>query len=485
MRAVQLTDRRVPAGIAPLRATLVVGLGSVATVGLSVIAAKAYALLIGPSGVGLLALMQSVLNIAATAATLGLVLSTIRATASAATLGGRSRAHGVEAAALLLAALGGGAGALLLLLLRDPIAQGLLGSSDRGGDVALIAVSVFLSVVGSVQVAVLSGLHRVVSVVAVNIGTSLAAAAVGVWIVATLGTNGIAPALAVTAAVQLVLSRLALGLSWRRIYGGLRLSADAGELIRQGIPVAASQLASYGAQMLVPVLVLFVLGTAEVGYYRAAATVSIGYLTFFLAALAQDFYPRISGTTHPDEIAGLIERRMRMIVGLGLPLIVGMLAAAPLLVELLYSEAFAPGARVLEWQLVGDMFRLPAWVLSFVLLARRNSAAYLGVEAVGGFFLLAGTFIGLLLVQLPGSGIGYAASQVVYYAAVWAIVRRQVPTTPGRLQIGVIAVAAICSAILIIDADAGVERVALGAGAVLLALTAWPRIYRLHRASEL
>ena len=68
-------------------------------------------------------------------------------------------------------------------------------------------------------------------------------------------------------------------------------------LIQSGAPFALSQVVGAGVQLLVPVIVLYLLDAAAVGYYRAAFTVSVGYLAFLLNALAQDYYPRVAAAS--------------------------------------------------------------------------------------------------------------------------------------------------------------------------------------------
>jgi antigen flippase len=455
------------------------------TLALSVVAAKAYALLLGPGGVGLLALMQSLVNLGVMVASGGLVMSTISATAYAVGRGDRQLEHAVERAVLLIGLTGGATGALLLIAFRQPLAEAFLGSPNRTGEVVVLAAALLLSVVSAFQVALLTGRHRIRAVTAVNIGTSLAAAGIGVAIVAVFGEAALAPAILVTAGFQLGLSRLALaGVPPTPQRASTGVASAARDLLRAGLPVTASQLASSGAQLVVPVLVLAMLGTVEVGYYRAAAAVSISYLTFFLAMLAQDYLPRVSGAADPAAVAELVERRMRLVVGLGMPIILGLLAAGPLLMDLLYSAAFAPAFAVLKWQLVGDLVRLPAWVLAFAVLARGRSSAYFSAELVSGLTLLGGSLLGLALIGLVGSGVGYAASQLIYYGVVWLLVRRTVPTIPGRLQAAVLVAAALSTVILMAQLG-GAERVVFALAAVAAAAAAWPRLYRLHGAGEL
>ncbi len=455
------------------------------TLALSVIAAKALALLIGANGVGLLALMQSLLNLGVILASVGLGTSVIRATASAASHG-KGGPSSVERAGLLVGLGGGAIGAAGLVVFREPIAVLLLGSVEQSFVPVVLAPALLLTVAGGVQIAVLTGLHRIRTVAGINIGTSVAAAALGVSLVAIFGGAGLAPALLVTAAVQITLSRIALsrGHALPR-ESGSNVIPEAAHLFWIGLPIQGSQLAGIGAQLLIPIVVLNMLSTLDVGHYRAASAISIGYLTVFLSMMMQDYLPRVSAASSPLKLATLVERRMRLVMGLGIPVILMILATGPFLMELLYSPEFVPAYEVLKWQLIGDLVRLPAWVLVFGLLARGRGFSYFSAELIGGSTLIAGTIIAVEALGLAGAGIGYAMSQAIYYVGVWLLVRPHVPTGPGRLQIVTLAIAAASSLLLASGLDPIVTSVWFGLAAIASGAVAWPRLYALHRGGEL
>jgi antigen flippase len=471
-----------------LRATAVVGIGSVVTLGLSVVTMKVYALLIGPDGVGLLALMQSVVNIGAIVASLGIATSVIGILAAALGAGDRRLAAVIERGAVRLGLLGSLAAAVILVFAREPLAEITLGSRDRGLDVIFLAAAMMFSVAAFIQIGLLIGRHRIREVTAIGIGTGIAATGLGILLVSMFGSAGLAPILLITALVQFGLARVARArpsdVGSAQGESG-RFLPVARNLLRLGVPIAGSQLAGAGAAFLVPLIVLQSVGQTQVGLYRAAAAISVGYLTFFLSALTQDYLPRISAASDPAALGVLVERRMRLVLGLGLPVIVGLLAVGPWLIEFLYSSDFEGAFGVLQWQLIGDLLRLPAWVLAFVLLARRTGVTYLGIEVIGGVSLLLATLVGLAALGLPGAGIGYAASQALYFAVVWLMVRRHVPTTPGRLQAVVIAVAAGCALLLVAEVPALPRLVVLGTASLVLGGVGWPRLFRLHAAGEL
>jgi PST family polysaccharide transporter len=471
--------------LTPLRATAVVGLGSVVALALSVVTAKVYALLVGPMGIGLLALMQSVLVVGVMIASGGLATSAVRAIAAVAESHLRAL---TERATILVGLIGGSAGAVILIALREPFAGAVLGSESHSGMVVLVAFALMLSTVAAVQVALLTGLHRVHAVVLVNLGTSLGAAIVGVGLVAWLGETGLAPALLATAGIQFVLSRAVLRRATeahRVAERVVRVNTRARELVVGGMPVAVGQLAGSGSVFLVPVIVLQLLTTTDVGYYRAAAAISVGYLTFFLATLSQDYLPRLSLTSDRDELRELVERRMRLLMSLGIPIIMALLAAAPWVIHILYTSQFAPASDVLRWQLVGDLLRLPAWVLVYVLLARERPGPYVAAEVVGGVALMLVTFLCLSYFGLVGAGVGYAIAQLIYLGVTLTMVWRLVGAAPGRLQAVTLGTAMASTVILLVPmADMG-RSVIFGMSALAFAAIAWPRVYALHREGAL
>ncbi len=458
------------------------------TVGLSVVTAKAYAVILGPAGVGLYGLMLSVLNLGVIVVSVGMGVSVVQATAAAVAAKDWSLVHAVRRTARILAVIGGAVGGVLLIGLREPIAKLVLGDATKDGDVVILAGALLLTVAAGAQLALLTGLHRVKAVTLVNVASALVSAGAGVALVALVGIAALAPALLLTAAVQAALS-VAVNRRSREAgipspRGTTAIPGVVGTLVRRGARIAASQLVSTGVQLGVPVMVLQMLGTQEVGYYRAAATISVGYLTFFLASLTQDYLPRIAGASDSGAMILLIDRRMRLVMSLGLPIILGLLALGPLAIQLLYSSAFAPALDVLQWQLVGDIVRLPAWVLAFVLLTG-DGGPYFRAELTGGIALALGSILGLATLGLTGAGVGYAAAQVAYYAVLWMLVRRRLPLRPGRLQMGLLLTSALCAAVLLLDVATVPRLVIFGTATLALAAYAWPRAYLLQRRGEL
>lgn len=467
----------------PLTATMVIGAGSVVTVALSVLTAKALAVLLGPSGLGAIGLMQALVSIAAIVASMGV------GTVAVAKIGAEPQAsRRWERGAVMTAWTGGIAAGLLLLVLREPLAVVVFNNAGMSGTVAILAPAVAATSASAAEVAILAGHRRVSSIVSTNVGAYAVAAVSAVGLAVVFGAAGLAPAVLATAIAQLALAsvlRRRISAERRTVITGPMIRRAAATLVRGGVPIAASQLVGLGAQLAVPILVVHVLSAEDVGQYRAAAAISLGYLTFFVGTLVHDYLARAAAITDRDGLAELIDRRMRLMAGIAIPTLLGLLALRQILVELLYTAEFTPAVPVLEWIVVGDLVRLPGSVLAVTLLSQGRGASYLVVELVLGGSLLLGTSVGLTVLGLEGAGIAYLIACALYFAVAWVLVRRTAPLAPGRVQVAFTGTAALAIGVLFADIPQSVETALVAGAAALLALVAWPRLLRLHRMGAL
>ena len=473
--------------ISPLRATGIIATGTAVSLLVSVLTSKALALLVGPTGVGIYGLMQSVLGVAGIVFGLGLATALVRSTASALASTRLDQVASLRTTAWQLGLVMALVMTLLGFAARNWVAGTILNNEALAGAVPVLGLAAGLMLLWSIETGALNGHHEISVLTQATVASSLLGGVAIAVAVALSGVDGIAVGLLGAAGAGLAASTILAGRAigsppLLKASGALRAAR---ELLALGIPYALSQLAGTGAQLVLPVLVLYLLNAEAVGYYRAAVTISVGYLAFALNALAQDYYPRVAAAP-TEELRGLIERRTRLVLALGVPVILVMLAVAPVAVALLYSGAFEPAARILQWQLIGDLLKLPAWAMAFAILARGRARAFFGVELVGGATLAVAVVVGINMIGLEGVGIGYLAAYATYYAVVWVVARTVAPIVPGRLQIAVVVLAATLVLLDLLSRDAPVLRAALLiVGAVAVAAVAWPRLWRLHLRGEL
>jgi PST family polysaccharide transporter len=467
-----------------LSATSILGGASVVTLMLSLIRTKVFALLLGPSGIGLLGLVNNLMTSGSLLTGMGVGTSSVRLLSEAWARGdqqsiGRSRTVLLSVTVVLaLLAIG------IFWLLQRPIGLHLLGDVSRVPLVVWVGVGVGLSLLAGVQIAILNSLRLVAEFARVQVASALLATLVGVGAIWTWGADALLVfVLAVPLSSLLVASWFVSRLDIPLVPVGAReVAAEGARLARLGILFMVAQLVISGGLLAVRARIEWQLDTEALGIFEAAWLLSSVYLGAVLTAMTTDYYPRLSGLTHDDAAtAALVNDQTRVALWLCAPACVALIGLAPVAVHVLFSSKFAGTAEILRWQVIGDIMKVMAWPLGFVLLARNDGRHYLVLETTAILALVSTVWLLLPKLGLVATGLGVLVMYCVYLPLGRAFVRRHVDFDWDR---GVKGDAAVSLAAAVATALAATYHpVAGGAlGLVLggaLAWRSWGRLQKL------
>jgi PST family polysaccharide transporter len=172
-----------------IRAMLVIGSAQVVNIGLSILRMKVLAVLLGPSGVGLLSIYNNLQVMVSNAAGLGMKSSGVRQLAIAK---GEEQALSRVRRVLLAAHLVQGVLAMLgVWLLQEQISVWLLGNTTYALEIALLGIAILLTLLMSAQTALLQGLRRIGDLGRVTVLGALGGTVVGLAAVWGYGQVGL------------------------------------------------------------------------------------------------------------------------------------------------------------------------------------------------------------------------------------------------------------------------------------------------------
>lgn len=430
------------------RATAILSGSSATSILVSLVSTKVLASVLRPAGYGYYGLLQSFVTVVSIAAGMGMASGIVRQGAASAQAADHAAMAKIRAGAWLLAMVLGALTMAILAWLRHPLSRWALGGEEHTAALLLMGIAIWLSIALNVQIGILNAWHRVEALAVYGVVNSLLTAAISIVCVLLWGVRGTVPAVVGGAVASWAASRWFL---WRNLeraparisWGDAVRSARA--LLSFGIPFTASCTVGSGVQLALPMIVLHLLNTEAVAYYKAAAAISVGYLGFLVTAMGQDYYPRLSAVRNePARMVVLIHEQYRLVMLLAAPMILATLALVPYIVPIVYSRRFQPSTDILEWQLIGDLLKFSSWTMSFALLARSKPQVYFCTESIGGVLSLTTAWLGVRWFGLPGLGIGFLATYAGYYLAVRTILRREVPIreTAGNLKLMGMAVTA-------------------------------------------
>ncbi len=424
-----------------LRSSSIMGATSVASIVISLARMKIVAILLGPAGVGLLGLLQNLMQAGAGVAAMGLGTVAVRQVAKA---HGDGRTEEVVIArravlrgTLILAPLGAAA----VFLLREPIARLVLADAGQTANVGWLAVGVALTVACGSQGALLNGMRRIGDLARLQIASALVSSALGVGALLLWGGAGLIWFVLAAPLASFVLGRHFLAHSgavqapptpWRQIVAQWRI------MLPLGTAFMIAALVGDGSLLVARSLVQRELGAENLGYFQAAWAIGMTYLGLVLGAMGTEYYPRLSACINdPSAACRLVNEQTEVALLLAAPAVIALLALSPWVVRLLYTNEFVPAVDILRWQLLGDVLKVMSWPLGFVIVAAGAGRTFILSESIGPAVYIAGVALGLALVGVVATGIAFLAMYavylpVVYWVARWRIGFRWAPSVAAH-----------------------------------------------------
>lgn len=471
-----------------LKSSSIIGGASVLNILIGLLRYKVAALLLGPAGIGAIGLLTNIVATAGVIAGLGLATVGTRQIAEAAGEDDRARlavARRALAWGTAILALIGGIG---LWLLRAEVSGWVAGGAIGARDMAWLACATALTVGGGSQTALLNGLRRVGDLAIVSVASGALATVVGIACLWAFGAEGILGFVVATPAAAFVIGHLLV----RRLP---RVEAPAPALAalwpqwramaRIGASFMLASLVGTVAQLFVRSYLQHHAGAETLGFFQASWLISMNYMTFVLAAMGADYYPRLTAVIRDHAQANaIVNQQTEVALLLGAPVLIAMVGLAPFLVHLLYAASFAPAAGVLRLQTIGDALKIVSWPLGFVILASGRGMLFLLSEAMAMAVFCAVTVVLLPRLGVAATGVAFIALYAAYLPWVhWQARRytgfRWTGDNAGALA-AIVAVLAVVAALGHWSAWAGALT-----GCMAAAAAAWRSAERLSRMSGL
>ncbi|MEY4085965.1 MAG: hypothetical protein RLZZ405_153 [Verrucomicrobiota bacterium] len=395
-----------------LRSSALMGGAQVVVLAAGFVRAKAIALLLGASGVGLIGILGAFSGNIAALAGWGLGTAGVRLIAGAPDEARRAKVAAVRRMGWVLS----GLGLLLALLTCWPVGAWTFDSSRFTLEMAIVALAVPCVIASTAWSAVLQASGNIASLAKVQVAGALAGLLVGLPAIYLWGTVGVAGSVFLAAAVPaFVLWRAA------RSQGPAAPPSvdpdDLRQLVRLGGALMLvgwlAQLAAYGTRL----IIVRHAGLDAAGYYQAAFAIAGALPGFVFAAMGTDFFPRVAAAKDEAEAADISDRQIQAGLLLALPFLVGTLTLDRLCVGLLYAEGFEQALPLLPWMVWGVFFRLLAWPQGYCLLARGAARTVVVVEVVGNLLAVL-----LPLGLVPAFGTKGAAQAFFLSYALYALI---------------------------------------------------------------
>jgi len=415
-----------------LKSSALIGGSSMVNICFRIGRTKVLALILGPSGFGLMGLYDSISELTRSLAGLGVKNSGVRQIAEAVGAGEAQRIAHTVTTLRRVAVCSGALGALLLVILSRPVSRLTFGDDQHIGAIALLALAVFFNDVSDGQAALVQGMRRIgdlarMSMLGAFYGTVLSVLIVYYYYRQGMAQKGVVPSLVCVAAMASLTSwwyarkvrieKVSIG--WREIF------PEVSALLKLGLVFMVTGLMTMGSAYLVRIIVLRTINIEAAGYYQAAWGFGGLYVGFILQAMGADFYPRLTAAAKDDqECNRMVNEQAEVGLLMAGPGLLATLTFAPLIIELFYSTKFGPAVEILRWICLGMILRVVSWPMGFMLLAKGKGAIYFWSELASNLIYVSFLWLGVVTYGLKGAGIAFFATYVVYWFGIYLVLRR-------------------------------------------------------------
>lgn len=410
-----------------LRSSSIIGGAQLIVIIVGMVRVKFVAVLLGPLGIGVMGILNSVLTLAKTISDLGLRQSAVKSIASSIGNNQQEKVAEIVGSLKLLCLLLGLIGMTILALLSPVISNHFFEGEQSWWMIVLLSVCVLMATVTGGRMAVIQGFRRIKDLAVLQILGTVLGSVIAVVFYYLMGVDGIIPALISLAFLQLlwawVFSRrieiLPIRMSWdvllRQAKGMLGLGLA---MMWNGLVLALTAL-------VIRSLLVKELDITSVGIYCAAFSLSGYVVNFVLQAMRADYYPQLS-SLNEDHYAmrELVNNQMEVGLLMSLLPILGMMGMSPLIIHIFYSGEFEEASALLQWFLLGCFGRVASWPIGFIMLAKGNAKLFALVQTVFGLAHVCFVFWGIRCCGVLGASIAFAALYVLTSVVVYLVGRQ-------------------------------------------------------------
>lgn len=387
---------------------------------------KVLAILLGPTGVGLAGIYQSIVDFARTIAGMGLHFSSVKDIAQANGSGDKKQIAQTITVLRRLLWFTGLLGMILMILFSVPLSNYFFGDKSKSIQICILSFSVLTGIISSGQIALLQGTRQILKMAKASLYGAIGGFVLSVFFYLWLGIDGIVPALIGISIVSLFFSWF---FSQKEFVVKVQLSAretilKGKTMFVLGIFTMLSGLISALTLFLVKGFILNIENLAVVGLYQAVWSISFLYLGSILTSMGADYYPRLCSLNHDNlAMVKFSNEQTRFVLLVSTPIIIGVLLLTEPILEILYSSSFLEAADLLRWQILGTFLKIIVWPIGFFLLAKGKGLRFFIVELVWFSAYYIATIIGWDYFGLESAGIAYLIAYIIYFPLVYLFVK--------------------------------------------------------------
>ena len=311
-----------------------------------------------------------------------------------------------------------------IVLFSNYVSLHFLKSEDFGYIFVIFGFTIVLFVINNLLLSILNGLKEIRNWIMINIIQSIYSLIFTTLLIVFLGLDGALIALVTNQSVIFLIVLWML-----RKHQVIKLENFKGAFDKpEGKKLGAFALMAITSSATIPVSHLIVrnyigenLSWEDAGYWQAIWYISTMYLMVVTTPLSTYYLPKLSEIKDKAELRKELVHGYKIIMPIVIFMSIIIFLLKDFLIWLLFTEDFAPMRELFLWQLTGDVMKLAAWLIAYLMLAKSMTKTFVTTE-IGfsiSFVLLSIWFVDEY--GLVGMSYSFAFNYTLYFLVmIWA-----------------------------------------------------------------
>lgn len=410
-----------------LKATSILGSVQFLTILFSVIRTKIIAVFIGPAGMGIIALLNSTLNLIGGVTGLGLETSAIKSISENYKNDNSKSVSKIAEIVKKIMFFTGILGAFLTIVFSKYISILSFGNDSQMYSLIFLSVTLIFKQLTSSHMVVLQGLRKLKLLAKANLYGNLFGLLFSIPIYYFLGIDAIVPTIILSSFAAFVFtfyyaSKVQLQ---KESIKKSQLLSEGKSIIQLGITLTISSLLTLLSAYLTQIYISNVSNTEQVGLYSAGFTLLNSYVGTIFTVMSTDYYPRLAAINSDNtKVRAAVLQQSYISILLITPIIVLFLTFVPFIVKVLYSSKFLVIISMVCFGIIGMLFRAVSFSMGYILIAKGDSVMF--TKTAIGFNVLSFVLnvVGYYFYGLRGLGISFLVYSIFHFFALKVITKK-------------------------------------------------------------
>lgn len=377
---------------------------------IGIVRSKFVAIILGPSGIGLMGLFQSTLDLIKSATNMGLNTSAIRDISIAYNTNDINKIKSTKTIVSRLFWITGLLGTLITYISAPYLSEITFSNTNYTIHFRILSIVLLINQLTAQHNVILQGMRQLKKLASANIIGSLLGLIINVPLFYFLGENGIIPALILLAFFSFLVAwynsnKLHIDsqiISWKETF------IKGSSMLKMGFMLSLTGFMDMITIYIVKVAIQDWGSLAEVGLYTAGFAIVQQYVNLIFGAIGTDYFPRLcAASNNKTEYCEIANKQFEIMILVLTPLVLIFISFSPIILYVLYSSKFLSVSMMINWIALGMLLRAYSWCPGYLYLAKGDTKLYFIIYIITFSINIILYLSGYKLGGLTGLGIAF------------------------------------------------------------------------------